>query len=411
MPWYFKFYLQSCSLNSSIDFLFITDYVGNENLPTNFNIVNYTLQQISELIDGKLQIKSDIRNPFKLCDFRPAFGIIFSDYLHKYDFWGHSDIDIIYGNIRTFITEDKLANNDIIAVRKEYITGFFSIYRNSQNVNRLYLNSKDYLRVFQSSDHYCFDECGGSYFELMNGKSIFETKSKIESITHVASRAHNENKIRSLFLMCCIEDLPGNIEVDNGRIYFTKSAKTSVNQIDWNNGSLPNERKEFILYHLIKFKKLKYLNKAKWNEIPQRYFIGKTMIYKLPLDSFLGLLKQSIDSFSLWYKIEKEFLLKWAKAKMNNTKHDVFIKEGRYKEEDNDDNRTVALKWHKQALLCQIYQPNSPTIISKCYFLAANKFISLKMGIELEILDNNSFILYDKSVINKLWNPKFIFEE
>jgi hypothetical protein len=35
-----------------------------------------------------------------------AYGEIFANELHEYDFWGFSDIDLIWGNIRNFYTEE-----------------------------------------------------------------------------------------------------------------------------------------------------------------------------------------------------------------------------------------------------------------------------------------------------------------
>lgn len=61
-----------------------------------------------------------IPNSYKLCDFKPTYGLIFSEYIAKYDFWGMGDIDVIYGNIRDFITEDVLNNNDIITVKHDF---------------------------------------------------------------------------------------------------------------------------------------------------------------------------------------------------------------------------------------------------------------------------------------------------
>ena len=38
--------------------------------------------------------------PYKLCDFKPAYGFIFGEYLKEYDYWGHCDIDIVWGDLR-----------------------------------------------------------------------------------------------------------------------------------------------------------------------------------------------------------------------------------------------------------------------------------------------------------------------
>ena len=39
-----------------------------------------------------------IEDAYKLTDFKPAYGEIFQDYIIQYDFWGFTDIDLIYGD-------------------------------------------------------------------------------------------------------------------------------------------------------------------------------------------------------------------------------------------------------------------------------------------------------------------------
>ena len=33
-------------------------------------------------------------------DLRPAYGVLFEEYLDGYDFWGHCDLDVLFGRIR-----------------------------------------------------------------------------------------------------------------------------------------------------------------------------------------------------------------------------------------------------------------------------------------------------------------------
>jgi len=78
--------------------------------------------------------------------------------LSGYDFWGHCDNDLIFGDIRSFITEEILDRYDRILSR-----GHFSLYRNSPDVNAIYKEaSPDYKTVFSSPKNFCYDEWPGT---------------------------------------------------------------------------------------------------------------------------------------------------------------------------------------------------------------------------------------------------------
>ena len=95
---------------------------------------------------------------YKLCDFKVAYGEIFSDWLREYDFWGYCDNDLVFGNIRKFITDEILETHDRILAR-----GHFSLYRNSKNVNEMYKKaSPSYRTVFSTESIWAFDEWPGT---------------------------------------------------------------------------------------------------------------------------------------------------------------------------------------------------------------------------------------------------------
>lgn len=127
----------------------------------NLKIISYSFEKFIAFIQSKFDFKIAIPQPYKLCDFRPAYGYIFAEYLAQYDFWGHCDNDVIFGNIRKFITDEILNNYERILIR-----GHFTLYKNTPNVNNFYLKTINgipgYREVFSSPKNYCFDEYAGS---------------------------------------------------------------------------------------------------------------------------------------------------------------------------------------------------------------------------------------------------------
>ncbi len=97
LPWYFDYFVHSCKYNPTVSFLIITDDdTYTKPLPGNVKLIYKTLNDISLLATEKLGFEINIKYGYKLCDFKPAYGLIFSELLKEYDFWGHCDIDIKY---------------------------------------------------------------------------------------------------------------------------------------------------------------------------------------------------------------------------------------------------------------------------------------------------------------------------
>lgn len=158
----FYLWLNSCGYNKSIDFLFVTDQKIAPNIcPQNVKIVRTTLKDIKNVADVIFNFNVELSSPYKLCDYKVAYGLIFEEELKQYDFWGYCDSDMVLGNIRGFITDEILEEYDKILP-----LGHLSIYRNTHEVNRRFmecLDIMDYREVFSSPQIFQFDETPGIY--------------------------------------------------------------------------------------------------------------------------------------------------------------------------------------------------------------------------------------------------------
>lgn len=264
VPWYFNYFIHSCKYNPSVDFFLITDDSGYENgLPENVKFLYMTLNEVSELASDKLSFKVNVEHPYKLCDFKPAYGFIFSDILKDYDFWGYCDLDVIFGNICEFMTEDLLDNHDVISVRSDWLTGCFLLFKNTLKVNTLFFHSKDYQKVFTARKHYCFDETNFKHTEFTDGITYDEIESEIESMTHVVKKMEAKNYIKPYFDLHIIEG-------------------GSFGKLLWDDGKLIyKNRFEVLLYHLIDFKRHYFPEKTNLL-VPDRFTISPTKIYHKP---------------------------------------------------------------------------------------------------------------------------------
>lgn len=260
-PWYFRYYLHSCRYNPDIDFMIISDIEWKDELPPNVRIIKRSIDEVKTLAGEKLGFPVKIDFPYKFCDFKPAYGLIFSELIEGYVFWGQSDIDIIYGNIRRFFTDEVLAQYDFLSVRHDYTTGCFALYRNNELMNNIFKRSRDYVKVFSGNKHYCFDECSFVQDLLTDGsRTIFEIETEVESFTHIIRAASGRGEIRAFFDFILLEGLPGKIRFDKGKILY-------------------KNKFEAILYHLYWLKD-RCKDKGRIKRIPESYKISPTRIYQ-----------------------------------------------------------------------------------------------------------------------------------
>lgn len=161
LPSYFNEWLFTASFlgNEGYNFLLLTDSEIDFEIPDNFTFVKTTFDEIKQRIQKIYDFNICLEAPYKLCDFRPAYGEIFSDEISNYDFWGHCDIDLIWGDISKFITEDILNKYEKI----QYM-GHYSLYKNNEKMNSLYKKNGahfSYKYVFSHRQFFSFDEHPG----------------------------------------------------------------------------------------------------------------------------------------------------------------------------------------------------------------------------------------------------------
>ena len=260
-PREFGLFLESCKYNPQINFIFFTDCQKPKIEYKNVFFYDFDLNKFNQLASEKLKLKVNINHAYKLSDFKPAYGLIFEDFIREYDFWGFGDIDLIFGNISHFMTDEILKNYDIISGLKAYICGSFSLFRNKKEIKNLYKKSADYVKIFQSNQNYCFDECNYAFAFLISGGSIFDIKTDIQSFTHVVKSQEKKGKLRARF-----KDL-----ISDGGIKFR-----------WKRGELfdLSTGKEILLLHFIRMKGNDGFVFPNWETLPDRFVVNKIGFYK-----------------------------------------------------------------------------------------------------------------------------------
>lgn len=174
-PAHFRWWLNSCRYNADITFLLVTDIpLEGYAVPENVRVIRKSFAEVCALIASKFpEIEVSLDRPYKLCDFKTAYGYIFQEYLQGYDYWGFYDIDTIWGKITQFIPEN--ADNHLVKI---FPCGHLCFIRNEAPWNSIYrlvdevagtpcrnnMEGKvvsNWKACFSSPDSHYYDEEGG----------------------------------------------------------------------------------------------------------------------------------------------------------------------------------------------------------------------------------------------------------
>lgn len=126
----FTLWLESCRRNPELDWLVFTDNPAPEDLPQNVIWTVMALSDVAALAAEKLGRTVCLERAYKLCDMKPIYGVIFQDWLRDYEYWGHGDMDVIYGRVWPYLQQMDYRQYD-----KINRMGHFTLIRNTDACN------------------------------------------------------------------------------------------------------------------------------------------------------------------------------------------------------------------------------------------------------------------------------------
>jgi hypothetical protein len=279
--WIFQF-ISGCERNADFDFIIMNDTETVLSESENIKNILFTKDDFNALATKKLGLDIKLMNSYKLCDFKPAFGKIFEDYLKDYDYWGVSDIDMILGELSQLLNTMPVDKYDLISLYKDYISAPFFLVKNTEYLNsafeqihayREYLNHAEYLGFDENRQtsgkkpailRRCFyilqflvvsllrfDLLKSPMAELKFNLYWYLKKKKIDipsDFTEVIYKLSGENKISPLFM--------NMLESDKSL------SRKGINQwrLEYRNGKIFEScsKKEIPVFHFLKSKNLNF---------------------------------------------------------------------------------------------------------------------------------------------------------
>ena len=305
-PEWFDYFLLTCSKNLRFDWLFFTDCLKSRYNYSNTRFIPMTLDDFNILSSEKLGFDIRIKHPYKICELKPAYGLIFEGFLKDYEFWGYGDIDLVYGNILEILPDNWETKYDILANNINFIPGHFCILRNNKMVKTLFTQIKSYRKIFQSPYYHGFDEilhplkviphsgiisCSKAiktYYHLILSGIIRQIKkTSLKKPSFIKIRVSKNNKFSSINDFSDI--VRYHVSIKNINVWYNISyssdlmlrrKKIAAWRIEWKNGRLLNKNtNETLMYfHFFLSKTSRKFILQKFEPDITRFYLSKTGI-------------------------------------------------------------------------------------------------------------------------------------
>ena len=156
LPVQYKMWRESALRNPSVDFMFFTD--ADVEPAKNIIVHKILFCDFQKLVQRAFDFPINLNRPYKLCEYKQAYGYILQDYIKSYDFWGFGDLDLVYGDIRTFLTENVLKHKFLLG------WGHLTLLYNDEDANTYFMKQvkgyQNYKDAFTTNKITFFDEYG-----------------------------------------------------------------------------------------------------------------------------------------------------------------------------------------------------------------------------------------------------------
>ena len=147
---------------------------------------------LTQVIDKHIE-----RYPYALVEFKPALGHVFAEFLAGYTHWAYSDLDIAFGDLPRWITDEELRDFDVVTYGfgdqdRVYLRGQFTIHKNTAKVNQLwrdceYLSKADirFMDVLTEKTKLHFESAEGCYSTVVVRRDDIRVKYAVKAASDV----------------------------------------------------------------------------------------------------------------------------------------------------------------------------------------------------------------------------------
>lgn len=271
-PEWIDLYFYTCEQNSEIDWHFFTD-CEIKTLRDNIIFHLTSFVDYCNLVSDSLKINFNPSSAYKLCDLKPFYGFIHADTLTKYEFWGFGDIDVVWGNIKSFYTNQMLDKYDVFSTHADRLSGHLAILKNNKKYAELCFKIKDWKEKLELEKNLALDET--EFTNLLYPFSKYFRKFYGKIIRHIL------NWRNAWVLYYNTVPLVNSVmRIKYRRLYFKEQHTTPILSDDgltckhdadtwfYKNGEITNNKtsQKYIYLHFMIFKKNSFRNDYFWKD-------------------------------------------------------------------------------------------------------------------------------------------------
>lgn len=235
--------MESCKRNAGVSWIIPTDQPPPENTSPNVKFLATTLGRFADGVSDRLNLKFRPPNAYKICDIKPMLGEVLCEQLTDFTHFGYGDLDVIYGDIGAFYTDDLLDRSDALSTVVEGMCGHFAVFRNTPAMRSIFRRSRTWQEVVESPFYLGFDE--GEF-----NRALRERRSLAEKFTMRPIRKHYVEQLAT---------------VDRPRMWPVHGVE-HPKLWTWRDGHLRNDRdgdREFLYLHFMNWKSNRYRNPSR----------------------------------------------------------------------------------------------------------------------------------------------------
>ena len=160
-PKWMDLWVYSVWKNPGIDYILFTDIT----IPPKYKAIPnlffqyITMPEYISLASTKLGKSLSVPNTsYKMCDYKPFYGLLHKELLSEYDYWGFGDIDLVLGDMSGFLNEIKNSEYDVVSTSKDRLSGPLCLLRNNMYYCNLCLSIKNWHELLNKSKTFALDE-------------------------------------------------------------------------------------------------------------------------------------------------------------------------------------------------------------------------------------------------------------
>ena len=264
-PDWFPIFMESCRYNPTVNWLFNADCPDES-----FNIENVAFNYITfedyvKRVRDKLNINFDPVDYYKICDLRPLYADLYADEIKSYDFWGWGDLDVIYGDIRHFFTDELLEEYNIISTHSWCISGHLALIKNEEWLNHSYLNVRNWKKFLENRYIQRFEEDIFSKLFMYPKKLPLRWQGLYDRFYNKSRKFRKNIWLKEQYTTPLVPSPWKNNKKEHPTVWY------------WKDGHITNEidaGEEFIYFHFMNFKHSRYMDpvygtKAFWSDLPK----------------------------------------------------------------------------------------------------------------------------------------------